>query len=117
MALCPTPDTRALSVAELLDSRNRSQLAWEAAPAGIVARYRCDPGYLPVGDSERRCQTDGTWTGDALRCRKSEAHQSRDGVGARSLPLRADVSLPQPLFLHCCVELDTAYLLDIRHQT
>ncbi|KAF0292223.1 hypothetical protein FJT64_009791 [Amphibalanus amphitrite] len=73
-ALCPTPDTGPLSSAALLSPGNSSQLSWAEAPQDTVARYRCDPGYLPVGTTERTCRGDGTWSGAAPRCQDVELY-------------------------------------------
>jgi len=35
---------------------------------GSSLLYSCDAGYLLLGDSERRCLANGTWSGDAPTC-------------------------------------------------
>jgi len=40
---------------------------------GVVASYLCEDGFELIGpDFERRCQEDGTWTGEAPECRQLE---------------------------------------------
>jgi len=33
------------------------------------ARYRCNPGYLLVGDETRACEANGYWSGQEPVCR------------------------------------------------
>ncbi|XP_060600174.1 protein lev-9-like isoform X1 [Ruditapes philippinarum] len=35
---------------------------------GTVIRFQCDDGYKNIGASERRCQSDRTWSGAAAKC-------------------------------------------------
>ena len=35
---------------------------------GQTATYSCDPGYNLVGDSTRKCQATGVWSGSAPTC-------------------------------------------------
>ena len=36
---------------------------------GAKARYSCNPGYrLTLGDEQRQCQSDGTWSGTEPTC-------------------------------------------------
>jgi len=38
------------------------------APGGFMATYFCDEGYDLVGDNNRVCQADGSWTGSDPTC-------------------------------------------------
>ena len=38
------------------------------AQGGFVATYFCDEGYDLVGDNNRVCQADGSWTGSDPDC-------------------------------------------------
>ena len=35
-----------------------------------VAKFTCDDGYMLVGDMQRICQLDGTWSNMVPECRK-----------------------------------------------
>ena len=39
---------------------------------GAVAEYECDSDYLLLGDDERTCQADGTWSGEPPVCVKED---------------------------------------------
>ncbi|XP_043224639.1 uncharacterized protein LOC122382846 [Amphibalanus amphitrite] len=109
-ALCPTPDTWPLSSAVLLSPGISSQLPWAEAPQGTVARYRCDPGYLPVGLTERTCRADGTWSGAAPRCLLNIASQT----SLRRWPALVDDSLETHIELS---QLNQLYSEDIKLYT
>ena len=33
-----------------------------------IVQYTCDPGYMLIGQSQRRCQGDKNWSGYAPTC-------------------------------------------------
>lgn len=35
---------------------------------GTELRFECDDGYKVIGSTERRCQADRSWSGQAARC-------------------------------------------------
>lgn len=35
---------------------------------GTVIRFECDEGYMNIGSTERRCQSDKTWSGKTAKC-------------------------------------------------
>ena len=37
---------------------------------GQTATYSCNPGYNLVGDSSRKCQATGVWSGSAPTCQR-----------------------------------------------
>uniref|UniRef100_A0A0N5BWP6 Sushi, von Willebrand factor type A, EGF and pentraxin domain-containing protein 1 n=1 Tax=Strongyloides papillosus TaxID=174720 RepID=A0A0N5BWP6_STREA len=51
-------------------SENCQILLPDIAPydVGSIARYSCSTGFEKIGDEERKCKSDGTWSGDAPLC-------------------------------------------------
>ncbi|KAK3605235.1 hypothetical protein CHS0354_037636 [Potamilus streckersoni] len=43
---------------------------------GTVASFTCHPGYRRVGDYNRKCQEDGTWSGDCVTCQNDKHNSS-----------------------------------------
>ncbi|XP_037529106.1 CUB and sushi domain-containing protein 2 [Rhipicephalus sanguineus] len=64
--------------------------AFDIAPGPIVVRtrieYRCNAGYALVGQKERVCQLDGSWTGTAPVCQVSCPRPSPIANGDISVP-------------------------------
>lgn len=73
-------------------------------PAGVTAQYSCREFYEPAGarhrhNGETRCQADGTWSRDPLRCRPVCGRRWPDADVAAGVPLVVrgrDVERPFP---------------------
>lgn len=88
-----------------LDTPENGSLAVDATTFGATATYECDTGFTIVGDAERTCQADGTWSGTEPFC-------SSVDCGALSAPTNGSVDAPSTGFsataTYAC---NTGYLL------
>lgn len=46
----------------------RGQVLYTGTSPGSTAQYVCFDGYQLIGDANRECQNDGTWTGSEPIC-------------------------------------------------
>ena len=51
-----------------LDDPNNGQVSLNGTTLGSIATYTCDPGHSLIGDMERICQENGTWSGNEPTC-------------------------------------------------
>ncbi len=50
---------------------------------GAATEYTCDPDYLPVGDTTKKCEANGSWSRSILTCNIIECPQPRSPSGGR----------------------------------
>ena len=55
---------------ESLQDPQNGRVTIRGAGPGSVAAYTCNPGFRLVGSQERRCQSDGTFSGSAPICER-----------------------------------------------
>lgn len=88
-----------------LDALENGSLTFDATTFGSVASYECGVGFTIVGDAERTCRADGTWSGTEPFC-------SSVDCGALSAPTNGRVDAPSTGFsataTYAC---NTGYLL------
>ena len=53
-----------------LDSPDFGQVSWTSTIFSGVATYSCFPGYVLIGQIERRCEGNGIWSGQAPSCER-----------------------------------------------
>ena len=51
-----------------LEAPINGQISGNDNALGSTTRFRCDSGFQLMGSEERRCQTDGTWSGTHPQC-------------------------------------------------
>ena len=88
-----------------LDIPENGTLDADETTFGAIARYGCGTGFTIVGDAERTCQADGTWSGTEPFC-------SSVDCGVLSAPTNGSVDAPSTGFsataTYAC---NTGYLL------
>ena len=51
-----------------LDDPENGRVSFDDTTVGEVANYNCNSGYVLNGDSQRKCQSNGRWSGDEPVC-------------------------------------------------
>jgi hypothetical protein len=74
-----------------LDTPENGSLVVDATTFGSMATYECGVGFTIVGDAERTCQADGTWSGTEPFC-------SSVDCGVLSAPANGSVDAPSTGF-------------------
>ena len=61
-----------------LDDPMNGRVSLDETVFESIATYTCDPGFVLVGNMERICQADGTWSGTEPTCegQSSKMHYS-----------------------------------------
>ena len=57
---------------EYLDDPRYGEVRQSGTKVGSIATYSCNRGFKLVGDSKRRCQYDGKWSGEEPVCKRCE---------------------------------------------
>ena len=58
----------------------RGQVLYTGTSPGSTAQYVCFDGYELIGDANRECKSDGTWTGSEPICQGELAMAVRTGI-------------------------------------
>ena len=65
---CPLPLFTIVAVCGFLPDPENGSVTISGPTLGSVATYSCDTGYDLIGDMERVCQDNGTWSGNQPVC-------------------------------------------------
>ena len=76
-----------------LDAPSVGQVSWTTTFFGGVATYACFTGYILVGQSTRRCETNGFWSGQPPICQRKFHPYTWESMVAITSSITAQTSL------------------------